>query len=161
MTQPAPGWFPDPSDPSRQRYFDGRAWTENYAPLGATTPGNGQPAKPGMSRGGKLGLWLVGMVLVLIAIGSLNHNNTRSSSSSSAGSTTYAFAPTTAESPPTPTDNFTPGEENAIAKAKTYLSVDGFSKQGLIKQLAYDSFSTADATFAVDNIEAAGDVNWK
>ena len=26
MTSPAPGWYPDPSDPSRQIYFDGQRW---------------------------------------------------------------------------------------------------------------------------------------
>ena len=27
MAQPAPGWFPDPFDPARQRWWDGRQWT--------------------------------------------------------------------------------------------------------------------------------------
>jgi hypothetical protein len=31
MTAPA-GWYPDPSGKPMQRYFDGRAWTEHYAP---------------------------------------------------------------------------------------------------------------------------------
>lgn len=26
--QPQPGWYPDPHDPSRSRYWDGAAWTE-------------------------------------------------------------------------------------------------------------------------------------
>ena len=29
------GWYPDPSDPSRQRAFDGKTWTENYTPFTA------------------------------------------------------------------------------------------------------------------------------
>ena len=33
------GWYPDPSDPTAQRYWDGSAWTEHKAPA----PG-GQPA---------------------------------------------------------------------------------------------------------------------
>ncbi|WP_157079935.1 DUF2510 domain-containing protein [Skermania pinensis] len=28
----AAGWYPDPADPRRQRYFDGRVWTQHYAP---------------------------------------------------------------------------------------------------------------------------------
>lgn len=32
---PAPGWYPDPSGAPRQRYFDGHAWVEHYAPLAA------------------------------------------------------------------------------------------------------------------------------
>jgi hypothetical protein len=163
MTQPTAGWYPDPSDPNRQRYFDGRAWTESYAPLGAPPPGIGEPAKPGMSRGMKTGLGVGAAVLALIALGSIgNSNKTSSSSSSSTASATrtYAVAPTTAEPPPTPQSSFTPGQENAIAKAESYLSFAGFSKKGLIKQLAYDDFSTADATFAVEHIEATGGVSW-
>jgi|HubBroStandDraft_3_1064219.scaffolds.fasta_scaffold536294_1 hypothetical protein len=34
---PAPGWYPDPRDPSLVRYFDGRVWTSS------TQPGNVQP----------------------------------------------------------------------------------------------------------------------
>jgi hypothetical protein len=37
-----------------------------------------------------------------------------------------------------------------------YLDMEGFSRQGLIKQLVYDNYSTEDATFAVDSIA----VNW-
>ena len=163
MTQPTPGWFPDPSDPSRQRYFDGRAWTEDYAPFGAPATRNSPPSKSGMSRGGKIGLWLVGAVVLLIAIGSLDNSHRISSTSSgAAGATsTYAFAPTAVQASPTPTDNFTPGQDNAITKAEIYLSMGGFSEQGLIQQLQIgDDFSKADATFAVQHLEATGDVNW-
>jgi hypothetical protein len=27
----APGWFPDPNEPSHMRYFDGRSWTQHVA----------------------------------------------------------------------------------------------------------------------------------
>jgi len=67
----APGWYPDPSDPSRQRYFDGKAWTENYAPFGAPTPGIRQPAKPGKQQWNWK--WIAGVgaaAVVLIAIAS-------------------------------------------------------------------------------------------
>jgi len=29
---PQPGWYPDPSGEPGQRYFDGRDWTEHWAP---------------------------------------------------------------------------------------------------------------------------------
>ena len=29
MTNPAPGWYEDPSDSSQQRYWDGNAWTQD------------------------------------------------------------------------------------------------------------------------------------
>jgi hypothetical protein len=43
-------------------------------------------------------------------------------------------------------------QQNAVQKAKDYLDYTAFSRQGLIKQLEYDSFSEADATYAVDSI---------
>ncbi len=30
---PAPGWYPDPTQPGTQRYWDGEKWTEHSAPL--------------------------------------------------------------------------------------------------------------------------------
>ena len=47
---------------------------------------------------------------------------------------------------------FTPGQENAIKKAESYLDYSAFSRQGLIEQLEYEEFSPADATFAVDHV---------
>lgn len=158
----APGWYPDPSDPSRQRYFDGRVWTDNYAPYAALAPGRGQPAKTGMSTGMKIGLGVGAAVLALIAFGSIGNSDKTSSSSSSTASTTRAVSllPTEAEPPPTVENNFTPAQENAIAKAESYLDYTAFSRQGLIMQLEFDDFSTADAAFAVGHIEANGGVNW-
>ena len=46
------------------------------------------------------------------------------------------------------------GQKNALAKAKSYLNYSAFSYKGLIKQLEYEKFSTADATYAVDNCGA-------
>lgn len=48
MAQPLPpaGWFPDPGDPSRLRYFDGRVWTDQYANFGAPPPLPARLASP-------------------------------------------------------------------------------------------------------------------
>jgi hypothetical protein len=43
-------------------------------------------------------------------------------------------------------------QHNAVRKAEDYLDISAFSRKGLIDQLEYDDFSTADATFAVDSI---------
>lgn len=43
-------------------------------------------------------------------------------------------------------------QENAIASAENYLAMMGFSRSGLIEQLEYEEYSTADATFAVDHL---------
>lgn len=55
---------------------------------------------------------------------------------------------------PTQTGEPTMGQKNALAKAKSYLDYSAFSYKGLIKQLEYEKFSTADATYAVDNCGA-------
>lgn len=85
-----PGWYPDPSDSSRQRYFDGNQWTENYAPIG--TPGSvaATPAKSGSSNGVKVGLGVGAVVLAVIAFGSFGDDDkgtdTKSSSTTSTSS---------------------------------------------------------------------------
>ena len=51
----------------------------------------------------------------------------------------------------------TKGQEEAAAKAETYVSFTGFSRKGLIHQLtAYDKFSVSDATVGVDSLN----INW-
>ena len=47
-------------------------------------------------------------------------------------------------------------QQNAVRTAEQYLDVSAFSRQGLIEQLEYNEFSTADATYAVDSIS----VDW-
>ncbi|MEV0360828.1 Ltp family lipoprotein [Nocardia sp. NPDC050697] len=49
-------------------------------------------------------------------------------------------------------DQVTSGQRNAIRSAEQYLEISGFSRKGLIDQLEYEGFSTADATFAVDSL---------
>jgi len=43
-------------------------------------------------------------------------------------------------------------QQNAVQKAQQYLAYTSFSRLGLIQQLEYDDFSTADATYAVDSL---------
>jgi hypothetical protein len=50
----------------------------------------------------------------------------------------------------------TVSQENAIATAEDYLDFSAFSASGLIDQLEFEGFSTADAQFAVSHIT----VNW-
>ena len=72
----------------------------------------------------------------------------------------FGCRPNGDSTPAHPENNFTPGQENAIAKAQSYLDYTGFSKKGLIEQLEFNQFSTADATFAVEHLEANGGVDW-
>ena len=50
------------------------------------------------------------------------------------------------------TSNETTAQKNAVRKANSYISMTGFSRSGLIKQLEFEKFSTEDATYAVDKI---------
>lgn len=54
-------------------------------------------------------------------------------------------------------DNLTAGQRNAVSKAKDYLNYSAFSRSGLIKQLTFEGFSDADATFAVDSLDTDWD----
>jgi len=54
-------------------------------------------------------------------------------------------------------DSLTGPQENAVRSAKQYLSMQGFSRDGLIQQLSSDygsGYSVADATVAVDSLNA-------
>lgn len=50
----------------------------------------------------------------------------------------------------------TVSQQNALRKAADYLEYTAFSRTGLIGQLEFEEFSTADATWAVDRVT----VNW-
>lgn len=59
--------------------------------------------------------------------------------------------------PPTSsTGSPTVSQQNAIRSAQDYLQTQAFSQKGLIGQLKYEGYSTADATYAVN----AFYVNW-
>jgi hypothetical protein len=46
----------------------------------------------------------------------------------------------------------TASQQNALRSASSYLKFSAFSRSGLIGQLEYEKFSTADATWAVDRV---------
>jgi hypothetical protein len=51
-------------------------------------------------------------------------------------------------------DTATLGEQNALGSALSYLNYSSFSYEGLIGQLEFEGYSTAEATYAVDNCGA-------
>jgi hypothetical protein len=59
--------------------------------------------------------------------------------------------------PATTTPALTTAQRNAARAAENYLKVTGFSRAGLIKQLAFEGYSNADATLAVDSLKADWD----
>ena len=74
---PAPGWYPDPSSPTIQRYWTGLAWTDGSAPLdpqwstAAVEPGESRPAR--QVYGQPSGSWGFGDVgwFVLVVLGTI------------------------------------------------------------------------------------------
>ncbi|MDY7101556.1 MAG: Ltp family lipoprotein [Actinomycetota bacterium] len=50
--------------------------------------------------------------------------------------------------------SLTAEQRNAVGSAESYMSWGDFSRTGLIDQLEYEGFTTADATFAVDSLGA-------
>lgn len=95
----SPGWYPDPSDPSRQRYFDGTKWTENYAPFGPPAPGGGQPAKTGLSTGWIVGIAVGAVFLVLIVISAFADSDKKTETKSDSTATSAARSPATSAKP--------------------------------------------------------------
>lgn len=62
-------------------------------------------------------------------------------------------APAETAAPAAPAEPaLTLGQQNAVSKGESYLEYTSFSRSGLIKQLEYEGFATADAEFAVDRI---------
>lgn len=72
------------------------------------------------------------------------------------------LTPTPSQATPVPTqsaaeesENLTGPQNNAVRSARQYISISGFSRQGLIEQLssdAGDGYTIADATVAVDSL---------
>ncbi|MCF8610043.1 Ltp family lipoprotein [Gordonia sp. HY285] len=62
-----------------------------------------------------------------------------------AAATDVRLADTTAD-----VSNLTSSQENAVDKASDYLDYSSFSRDGLIRQLEFEGFANADATFAAD-----------
>ena len=63
----------------------------------------------------------------------------------------------TALSVASPATAATPGQRNALSKAKSYLSFTAFSKSGLVEQLEFEDFSRSDARWAVARVG----VSWR
>ena len=53
----------------------------------------------------------------------------------------------------TSSGSMTVPQENAVRSARSYLDFTAFSRSGLINQLEFEGFSTADATTAVDSLD--------
>lgn len=139
MAQPIAGWYPDPSDPSRQRYFDGTAWTENYAPFGAPTPGMGQAAKPGMSRGMKIGLGVLGVLLAFVALGAFGSSEKSTETKSSSTTPTSSFLDKSTSTPVKPASDVATPAGSSVRDGKFEFQVLGVERGSTSKE---DVFNT-------------------
>lgn len=63
--------------------------------------------------------------------------------------TVNTAAPQTQKSPPPQSASVS--QQNAVRKAKSYLSYSGFSREGLVDQLEFEKFSHEDAVYGADN----------
>jgi len=167
MTEATPaGWYPDPENSEQQRYWDGMAWTDNFAP-GSASAG---PVVPPLNRPFYKRAWFI-VLVVLIGVGVLSNlfgGSPSEAPESSPRATEAAPQPVETEaesaadeSEPEPEPepvvepaepDMTMGQRQAVGKGEDYLSFAAFSRQGLIDQLAFEGFSEADAVFAVDYI---------
>lgn len=109
---------------------------------------------------------LVAGVVVLVAVGCAGGTDERSTVSAEPESTeapadprptrpprtTTTEAPTTTVPPTTATTDppESAGQKNARQSAADYLDYMAFSHSGLVDQLEFEGFSTADATYGVD-----------
>ena len=122
-----------------------------------------QPA-PKRRTGRKILLGTLGVfVLLVVMIGATNSGGDKGTTTAATPTTTPVAAPvavpTYVAPAPAPAPvaveeapKGTTAQRNAVDKAESYLSYSAFSRSGLIKQLAFEGFSNADATYAVDNI---------
>lgn len=129
-----------------------------------------QRGKQPMSKGAKIGLGVLGGVLVLAVLGSLLPDDKKSTAQPTPAESVaadaapdlpekVADAASSQEDQEPPAPVLTGPQANAVRSAQQYLSISGFSRKGLIQQLssgAGDGYDVADATAAVDSLN----VDW-
>lgn len=141
-------------------------WDSNASPYQPLTPPQPVYKIPPKKKGHK-GLVIVGGVVGLLMVGGVVSAATHPSDFQAKASTTAAApattqvqpstkAPETTQAPPPPPKTTAPAvtvsQQQAVKKAESYLKYTAFSRTGLIGQLVFEGFTTADATYAVDHI---------
>jgi hypothetical protein len=64
-TSATAGWYPDPENPARGRYWNGIAWTGLYHSPGQPYPAGAEPKAPPGTDGNTLWIWLIVALPVL------------------------------------------------------------------------------------------------
>ncbi|OIP73624.1 MAG: hypothetical protein AUK08_03580 [Candidatus Pacebacteria bacterium CG2_30_36_39] len=98
---------------------------------------------------------ILGIILLFIVIGaSSGGSDTPTSQSNTISPNTEVIEESDTTKSEDSNASETVSQKNAVRKAKSYLSISGYSRSGLIKQLEFEKFSTEDATYAVDAVGA-------
>jgi hypothetical protein len=90
------------------------------------------------------------IALVLIIAATTANNAGSGDAKSTTSSTSEEVASTETTESNSATSNETVSQANAREKASDYLDTSAFSRSGLIDQLEFEGFETADATYGVD-----------
>lgn len=120
--------------------------------MSSTAPTPPRVKKPIYKR---VWFWLVVIaVLLLVGLGGCLAvvGSAVTAAGEAAPSATSSKTSTSAPAPAEDAATLNPAQKNAVRKAQEYLRFTAFSRTGLIKQLEFEKFSTADATPAVDSL---------
>ncbi len=161
----AAGWYPIDGQPGYERYWNGTAW-EDATRLVPTIDARPQKSsKKPLIIAAIIGVvvLLFGAILACALVSAMSDTSreerTPSSTESEATdrdsdeSEESEDAEDAVEEPAEPAaPAMTLGQEQAVGKGRDYLGYAAFSRKGLIDQLVYEGFNTADATFAVDTL---------
>ncbi|MEO0023694.1 MAG: hypothetical protein RL196_135 [Actinomycetota bacterium] len=105
------------------------------------------------------------IVLVLIIGANVNKGKSDSNTAAPSSSSTQIDNSSNSSEPTAPSETLEPepapsedvetsGQANAVQTAQDYLNSQAFSKSGLIKQLVFEQYSKADATYAANAVGA-------
>jgi|GEM_PF-2301099 Host cell surface-exposed lipoprotein./Protein of unknown function (DUF2510). len=162
------GWYP--AEDGRQRWWNGQEWTDSYQPA----------PQPRKKRTAPLWAAITAAAVALLVgfgIGSAGRSDSsriqaledqveelrdendelrQGRETQQDPRETPGAEPSEAaqQSPAAPA--LTVGQQQAVAKAESYLRFSSFSRTGLIGQLEYEGFSLEESTFAVDFL----DIDW-
>lgn len=152
----------DPNQPYPQQPFSGQPAGGQPYP---GPPYGQQPPQQSTKKKRKWPWILLAIVAFFLVVGVATGGNGEDGNTAAQGTSSAAPAPgvaqvpveevtaaseTVAAEPEAPAISV--AQQNAVRSAENYLRVSAFSREGLIDQLVYESYSVEDATYAVDSI---------
>ena len=108
------------------------------------------------SKGWAFQMRILSIAAALLAIAAMVGACAPDQATTAPGEQDATTAPAPTEQAADPDPGLSTAQQNAIESAESYLDFSAFSQSGLIDQLAFEGYSTADATFAVESL----DVDW-